>query len=262
MENNTTAVDTCLDQLLQQVITEKEAREMLRSYQVDDVDNAIALHRQAAATIQRYRILQQVQGVHQAYLQQRGPQQHTAIGQPTAKVVKLRPTKWILRIAALLVLGMGATMGYQYATNSGNKLYGELYHPYNIGVHRTAPVPDEGINQVVALYEAKNFTGLTQHYAQLATPTTRETFFAALAHSELKQYDKAIALFEALLAHNKDNGNRLYNDDAEYYVGLAYLQQQQYAKAYDILNAIRNEPSHTYHEAVGRWLMMRLQWLK
>ncbi len=262
MENNTMlAVDACLDQLLRQTITEQAAKKVLMANQVTNADTSIVLHKQAVAMLQRYQAIKQVQDVRLAYLQQRNAQETIQL-RSTAKIVKLRPVKWMLRIASVLLLSFSLVLSYQFTNNSGDKLYSELYHQYNITVQRDVVLPLDGINKIVVLYEEKDYSGVVSSYGQRPDATGRETFLTALAHSELKQYDKAVVLFESLLAANKASGTRLYKDDAEYYLGLASLQQKDYTKSYTVFKAISQDPSHTYYQEVSKWLLMRLKWLK
>jgi tetratricopeptide (TPR) repeat protein len=261
MENNknTTAIDTCLDEQLKQAISTDEAKQILAANQVTDADAAIALHRLAATSIQRYSILQQVQQVHNRYLAE-----HTSQDNEVAQVLPIKRSRlfgkrMVVKIAAILVLSLAVGLGYQYATNSSDKLYQELYHPYNVSITRA---PGDPVNKIVSLYEANNYAGVIQAYSELSTSSTREKFFAAMAYVQTNQYPTAIALFENILSFNKTSGTKLYNDEAEYYLGLAYLKEKQNDKAYTILKAIANEPSHTYREAVNKWLLIRLKWLK
>jgi tetratricopeptide (TPR) repeat protein len=258
--NNIAAIDACLDGWLKRNKDEAAVRAELTGLGVADADAAMTLHQQAAVALQRYKVLQQVQGVHNTYLAQRQLSRSATTQQP-AKVIKLSPLKWAMRIAAVLILALGVSFGYQYVSNSPGQLYNELYSPYNPVVDRASGTM-EPKNTIVSLYEAKNYQGIVDAYAQNPTGNIREQFFTGMAHSELGQYDKAATIFEQILASNKASGSRLYNDDAEYYLGLAYLKQGQCGKAYELLQAIRQDNNHTYRTAVSRWLLTRLNWLR
>jgi tetratricopeptide (TPR) repeat protein len=257
--NNVTAIDTCLDQLLKQAIKTEDAKQILAANQVLDADAAITLHKQAVASIQRYKILQQVQQVQYEYLANQPIEQPSNNSGLPIKRGKLAPIRMIAKIAAILILVLAVGLGYQYATNSSDKLYQELYHPYNVSITRA---PGDAVNKIVSLYEASNYAGVIQAYTEQPINSTREKFFAAMAYAQTNQTSKAIALFEGILSFNQTSGTKLYNDETEYYLSLAYLKEKQNAKAYTILKSITNDPSHTYREAVDKWLMIRLKWLQ
>jgi tetratricopeptide (TPR) repeat protein len=257
--NNIISIETCLDQLLKQEIKAEEAKQVLTAYQVSDADAAITLHKQAVASIQRYKVLQQVQQVQHEYLSHHPIEQNPNGKKMPIKRGRLASIRMVAKIAAMLLLVLAVCLGYQYATNSSDKLYQELYHPYNVSITRA---PEDAVNKIVALYEAKNYAGVIQAYTDQPNNATREKFFAAMAYGQTNQNPKAIALFESILSFNKTSGTKLYNDETEYYLSLAYLKEKQNAKAYAILQSIANDPSHTYREAVDKWLLERLRWLQ
>jgi hypothetical protein len=257
--NNITSIDTCLDQLLKQAISAEAAKQTLASAQVPDADAAINLHKQAVSTIQRYKVLQQVQQVHHQYLTEHPIEENLNNKSLPTKRSRLLSIRMLAKIAALLVLVFAVGLGYQFVTNSSDKLYQELYHPYNVSITRA---PGDPVNEIVARYEAKNYPGVIEAYVKQPIHSTREKFFAAMAYGQTNQNPTAIALFESILSFNKTSGTKLYNDETEYYLSLAYLKEKQNAKAYAILKSITAEPSHTYREAVNKWLLIRLKWLQ
>jgi tetratricopeptide (TPR) repeat protein len=259
MENNVTIIENCLDELLSKTLSEEKAKEILSSNGVEDPAAMIRQHREAVATVQRYKVLQQVQQVHNAYVQQR--KQNEPVVQPSsAKVVRMQAVKWTMRVAAVLVVAAGIGLGYMYSTNDGEKLYGELYSPYNVVIERASQ--DDPSNKIVSLYETKDNRGVIAIFEQQTSSTIREQFFAAMAYNELGEYNKSSGVFENILAKNKEKSSRLYNDEAEYYLGLTYLKQKKYTNAYTLLKTIKDDPNHTYHQSISKWLLLRLQWLK
>jgi tetratricopeptide (TPR) repeat protein len=268
MANNYTNIDQWLDEYLKGSISNEQVNQGLREEQVTDIPAQIALHHTAAAFVQRFQVLQQVQEVHNRFLKNRAPviplPQTTENDKPAgtrAKIVRMHPVKMIMRIAAMLLLVAGSVLLYQYATSTGTKLYSDLYEPYTIIVERSDP-GSELVSQLVQQYQQKNFSAVVQTFTALNSSTNREKFLTAMAYSELKQYDKAIGLLQQLLAINRETGNRLYNDDAEYYAGLAYLRMKNYKEAHRYLEAIYTDANHTYHQKIDRWTMMRLRWLR
>lgn len=258
--NNITAAETCLDELLYKQVDEAAAKSRLAELGDTDASTSIALHQQAVAALQRYRVLQQVQSVHRAYLASHPQTNGNTDGLKPARVVKLKPLQWVLRIAAVFVVVLGISLTYLYVSNDGEQLYSELHNPYNVVVDRAET--NQAGTKLVALYEAQNYQGVLDEYSRQPSKTTREQFFAGMAYSELQQFENAVPIFEGILANNKINGSRLYNDEAEYYLGLAYLKKGQYNKAYDLFSAIHNDNNHTYSTKVSQWLLIKLKWLR
>jgi tetratricopeptide (TPR) repeat protein len=261
MEQNDKAmkIDQLLDGLIRGQLDEKQGKEALAELEVKDAESEIALHLSAAAAVQRYEILRQVQAVGAVWREKHAGQQPVEELQRTpARLVRMKPLKMLLRVAAAVIFIVGGLLFYQISTTNSQDLYSELYVPYNVVVERGS---EGGVNTLVGHYQAKEYAAAIKEYEQLTASGSREDFFAGMAYSETGNYDKAAIAFEKIIKANQTSGARLYNDDAQYYLSLSLIKLKRYDEAYKLLNIIKNEPAHTYHEEVGRWLLLRLKYM-
>ena len=85
---------------------------------------------------------------------------------------------------------------------------------------------------------------------------------AAFAYMELNNYEAAIPLLDGVIRSNGITGNKLYQDEAEYYLALSYLKAKRIEQSYQLFNKIYADDEHTFNGRVDKWFMMRLQWLR
>lgn len=67
-------------------------------------------------------------------------------------------------------------------------------------------------------------------------------YYSGISNIELKNYDKAAQMFEAILA----DGKSLYTEYAQWYLGLTYLVKGQSEQASSIFLKIAENPQHYY----------------
>ncbi len=259
--NNNLHIDEVLDALLKEEIARTEAETILQKENVSDTATEIDLHVAAAKSLQRYTVLKQVQSVHTAYING-----GVTVDLPKnredlkPRVLKMQPVKWMLRIAASIILLLGGWFAYEYNTTSSNRLYNEIYQPYNINTDRG--VKDIKTHNMVQLFKDNDYIAVIQIYESLGTTNNREKFLAAYAYHETENYQQAVTVLQQILLYNKQSNTRFYNDEAEFYLGLSYLKMKDVKSAAPLFKAIRNNPNHTFHERVSDRTIRRLTWLK
>ena len=259
--NNNLHIDGILDDYLHWRLTRTEAEQLLRQQGVADSNTEIEMHQAAAVALQRYSILMQVRNIH-AQFASADKNGSTAVTHTTpAMVINLWPFKWILRIAAIAVLVAGGWFAFQYSNNSSAKLYTEIYQPYNVNTDR-ADIDGIVPHNMIQEFKNKDYEAVISTYQSLPHANNREKFLAAIAFHETGNYPQAINVLKQISKSNNQNGNRLYNDEAEFYLALSYLKIKNNKAAYDYFKIIRNNPNHTFNEKVSKWTMKRLAWLK
>lgn len=203
-------------------------------------------HQVAAVAIQRYQVLQQLQQVHRAHIQK----------QSGGRVISMKRA-W-MRIAAVLILVVGGTLVYQYQSNSPEIIYGEMYSTYYIDKNRGTAT--NGSDEMVNAFRSGDYEKVTRLFGGLAAPAQRELFLAGNAFIETGAPGKAIDLFNRIREYNGKTGEKLYQDEAEYYLGLAYLKAGKDKQALEIFHSIRKDRNHTYYDKINGWLLFRLKW--
>jgi tetratricopeptide (TPR) repeat protein len=259
--NNNLQIENLLDDLLKNNISKTEAVASLKKENIVDTDTQIDLHFAAAKSLQRYNILKQVQLVHNEYIAAKvKPAANNNTNIPKATVIKMKSIKWILQIAASILLLLGAWFTWQYTNTTSSKLYSEIYQPYSVKTDRG--IGEIKTHNMVPAFKDKNYEEVIKIFETLLTTNNREKFLTAYSYHETGNYKKSLAIFQEVLAYNKQNNTKLYNDEAEFYSGLAYLKLNDNKSALLIFESIRNNPNHTFYERINKWTLTKLKWLK
>lgn len=258
--SNEIHIDQVLDELLKNRLSRSEAERELAKTGVIDMSAEIELHYSAARSIHQFNVLQQVQKVHSEYLLAKLPEipAHSSPGSK-GKLVNFGRVKWILGIAASLLLITSTWFFYQYSTNNAEKLYAELYQPYSLNTSRGLEEPVT--HNMVEEFRNQNYAAVIKTFESLPKTNNREKFLSAYSYLQMEQYNQSITNLIQILAYNRQNNTRIYNDEAEFYLALSYLKNNQPAMATPILEGIRSKPAHTFHERVSKWSITRLRWL-
>ena len=146
-----------------------------------------------------------------------------------------------LRIAASLLILAGAFAIYKYAMVTRTSVYNDLYlqyEPTRTRSMQTDPAEtaflQKNWNEVIARTEKNT--------------TVKNLFLSGMAYLESGQPSEAISRFENILQKNAAAGSDQFNDEAEYYLALAYIRNGQPTNASALLKTISNKADHLYRE--------------
>jgi len=157
--------------------------------------------------------------------------------------------RYTLRAAACILIVTGSASIYKYLSVSSSSLYDRYYTGYSANTARgagdAAPIVDAYNNKDWNTVENIGDTAK-------ASRTNQTDFLAGMACLERKKYDKAINHFEQIIAVNSHSGTDYYQDEAEYYLAISWLAHRKINEAMPILEKIRGDKSHKYHDVVER----------
>lgn len=179
--------------------------------------------------------------------------------QPAAVVTMRQPvvrsmTKRIFSIAAALILLIGAVAVYKFATVSSESFYNEHYSSYTLSTTR-----GEGETSLTEqAYRNGNWNEVITQYNAIAAKTNKDHFLAGMAAMELKQYPQAIERLNAVIVNNAASGDSYFQDEAEYYLALAYIANHQTGEAAALLRKIKANNGHLYQQKAKD--MLGLDW--
>lgn len=262
--NNDIYTDQVLDNFLQNKISFDEVKQLLCREPDANPSDLIAIHHAAAVALQRSAVIDQVNKIHKQFIQSKiksVPVSTEMDDNTETKVRTIQPVKWIVRIAAMLILTISAWYAWQFSSTSSGKLYSEIYLPYSVNTNRSATneiVPHEMIKQ----YKERNYTAVIKTFHLLPATTNREKFLTAMAYHETGNYIHSVKLLEQILKNNSENNSRLYNDEAEFYMALNHLKLKNGKAARFWFQKIYNTPTHTFNDRISKWTITRLKWLK
>jgi predicted negative regulator of RcsB-dependent stress response len=165
-----------------------------------------------------------------------------------------RIIRYSVAVIASVMLILFCIEGYKFYRLSPNKLFAEKYMTYDLA----APGTTE--SKIEKAYRQKNYTEVIKLNASSAL-SVKDVFLTGMAYLETNDLSRAISSFQVVLADIKDKTSEL-KDAAEYYLALAYLKNNDYDQAIELMNAIHNNPSHLYTKKFSRKYINRVKRLK
>lgn len=170
--------------------------------------------------------------------------QQTAVAKPTGGIVR-SITRNAAKIAAILILMAGGAAFWKYATISSGSLYNKYYTSYSLNTSRGAGDEDA----MDKAYQARDWQTVIASFNP-AKRTNKTDFLTGMADLELKKYTEAIEHFEQIMAANAQAGTDYFQDEAQYYLAISWLAKDKVNEALPILEKIRADKNHLYHDKV------------
>ncbi len=159
----------------------------------------------------------------------------------------VRPVRAVLRVAAAAMLVIGTVIVYKFATVTPAGFYSGNYTSYELSTTRGSGET----SAVEQAYRNKNWNEVISAYNALPLKTNRDHFLAGVAALELKEFTQAAEHFSAVLTSNSQTGDNYFQDEAEYYLAMSYLANDEKEKAISILKKIKADNGHLYHQKVN-----------
>jgi len=157
--------------------------------------------------------------------------------------------------ATVLFIFLGASAIYLNQQAKPKKLFSDNYRHYE-------PHTMRGASKSSALKDAyKNgkMDSVIWEFNSLNSPQPEEYLLAGIAFLEKNQPAKAIETFKTMIQKNIDSKTDYFEDDAEYYLAMSYLNNQEPGKAMPIFEKIQNDPEHPYYSNVSDWFILNVK---
>jgi len=179
--------------------------------------------------------------------------QQTSVAKPSMGIVR-SITRNAAKIAAMLILVGGGAAFFKYATISSGSLYDKYYTSYSLNTSRGAADEDA----MDKAYQARDWQTVISLFSP-AKRTNKTDFLTGMANLELKKYDEAIEHFEQVLAANAQAGTDYFQDESQYYLAISWLAKDKVNEALPILEKIRADKNHLYHDKVEQMSFLDLR---
>jgi len=213
----------------------------------EELNNELTAMIASAEAVRYYGISAEVAAIQQEFLATNDFKIH----KPATIRSILRPA---MRVAASIILIIAAFGVYKYSTVNSQTVAAAYYTPYELNRVRAEANADALENA----YNNKDWNAVI-NLAAHAAQGSREMFLAGAAYLELNQPAKAAGQFSSLLAYNQQIQSNYFQDEAEYYLAISYLRNNDAAKAIPILRKIKGDEGHLYHEKVSKMPSLDLQ---
>ncbi|PWU01469.1 MAG: hypothetical protein C5B52_07330 [Bacteroidetes bacterium] len=176
-----------------------------------------------------------------------------------APVIKMKKTRTVsyyaLRIAAVFLIAACSYFALLYTTVSQEKLFAEKFVPYEIPASRSGA---HGTDLEI-FYTQQRFDQVLSLMYPLEDRTQKELFLGGMAAMRSGKPAAAKEMFEKLMEENNKSQDFVYQEDADYYLGLTYVKLGEYDKARNLFLHIEKDPKHSYHSQVSSMDLLKLK---
>jgi len=200
-----------------------------------------ALYDQVAAVKENFRTIQPVE-----------------VLQPSNKKVVRFTLRPFMRVAAAVLALIVGTVAYKYFTVSATRVYQKTFIAYNLSTTRGQAT----ITDIEQAYRNQNWNGVIAAANKSSLPDNKALFLAAMANLQLHNYAAANKLFEQVLSNNSQTGDDYFQDDSQFYLAMSNLADNHSVEAIALLQQIRADKNHLYHQQAMQIGKMDLQLLK
>lgn len=147
--------------------------------------------------------------------------------------------------ALILVVG-GLWYILSNKTFSTERLVSKYYKPAHpiMQVRSLEVNSDEAFKEAFRFYQQNDFKNALKYFSELDNQITAK-FYSGICYIELEQFNKAIESFHFVI-NDSDN---LFVEQAEWYMGLIYLMNNQKTEALAQFNKISNSDSYYSNQA-------------
>ena len=118
--------------------------------------------------------------------------------------------------------------GYKFYRLSPDKLYREKFTRFEQQKN------SHDSSAISKAYNEKKYTAVI-YLNRTSVLNSKDVFLTGMAYLELRDFSKAISSLQVVINETKNDESEL-KDAAEYYLALAYLQNQDYDQAIELMN--------------------------
>ena len=168
-----------------------------------------------------------------------------------------RIVRYSVAVAASILLIFVCIVGYNFYRLSPGRLFAENYTPYEL-----TTTPDDSIeSKIEKAYREKNYAEVIKLNAN-SVLSVKDIFLTAISFLETDDPARAISNFQVVIADLKGEKNYVLKDAAEYYLALAYLKNNDYDQAIELMDMIHDNSSHSYSKKFSLKYIRRVKRLK
>jgi hypothetical protein len=222
-------------QLEQQLLTDPVLREKLERLKL------------ATLAIKQFGQDEEIRAIHRQMMQEK---MHAK--KPGKLVSMNRAVRYSMAAAASIILLFVLFRVYEFSQVSSDKLYKEAYVDYQYSAARGQQV----FSAVAANYAANNFTGVIDAANANQLGSAQDSLLTGISYLKLNDAPHAIRWLE-LMSNGKN-----FQQDAQFYLALAYLKNKSYDKSVALMEKIHADNNHPYHDRFSENYINKVSHLK
>ena len=170
-----------------------------------------------------------------------------------------RIVSYSVAIAASVLLIIVCIVGYNFYRLSSDRLFAENYSTYELTITRGED--DSTGSKIEKAYREKKYPEVIKLNAN-SVLSVKDIFLTAMSFLETNDPSRAISNFQVVIADVKNDKNSALKDATEYYLALAYLKNNDYDQAIELMNTIHENSSHLYSKKFSRKYINKIKRLK
>ena len=161
-----------------------------------------------------------------------------------AKVVQFTRKYWYAAASLILIaLVVGSMILFNPGSYSSEKLFKMYYKSgETVGISRGG---NANMVEALLLFSRRDFQAANEQFDEILASDPNNfavKYYSGISNIELKNYDKASMMFESIIA----NGQNLYTQNAQWFLGLSYLVSGKVNQAEPIFEQVASNSSHFY----------------
>jgi predicted negative regulator of RcsB-dependent stress response len=164
-----------------------------------------------------------------------------------------------IAVAASVLLIFVCIVAYNFYRLSSDRLFAENYSAYELTTTRSEN--DSTESKIEKAYRQKSYAEVIKLNAN-SVLSVKDIFLTAMSFLESNDLSRAISNFQVVIADVKDDKNSALKDATEYYLALAYLKNNDYDQALELMNTIHDNSSHLYTKKFSRKYINKVKRLK
>lgn len=253
--DNSTRYDDEIMRYIDGEMTEGEKMEFEKRLATDgSLKQAMSNLQLAKEAVKSFGLEEKVSGIHRQMMKELRTE--TPV-KPISNVRRI--VRYSVAVAASVLLIFIVIEGYRFYTLSPQKLYAQSYTTYELTTTRSHS--DSIESKIEKAYREKNYAEVIKLNAN-SVLSVKDVFLTGMSYLETNDLSRAISNFQVVIADVKDDKTSVLKDAAEYYLALAYLKNNDYDQAIELMNAIHDNSSHLYKSKFSREYINRVKRLK
>ena len=170
-----------------------------------------------------------------------------------------RIARYSVTVAASVLLIVVCIVVFNFYRLSSDRLFAENYTAYDLTT--TVSESDSSGSRIEKAYRKRNYAEVIKLNAT-SVLSVKDIFLTAMSFLETNDPSRAISNFQVVFADVKDDKNSALKDATEYYMALAYLKNNDYDQAIELMNTIHDNSSHLYSKKFSRKYINKIKRLK
>ena len=167
--------------------------------------------------------------------------------------------RYSVAVTASVLLIIVCIVGFNFYRLSSDRLFAEKYSVYELMTTRNDK--DSTESKIEKAYREKNYAEVIKLNAN-SVLSVKDIFLTAMSFLETNDPSRAISNFQVVIADVKDDKNSALKDATEYYMSLAYLKNNDYDQAIELMSTIHDNSSHLYSKKFSRKYINKIKRLK